>query len=120
MLPLHITLAMDVLRRFNAAHVPFDVRESHAHANAIVRDYLAQFVTPPASEVKIETVVTPEVIKYGVGVVAFEERLNGYIIRYEADTVANLLDLIEKVTAMNRANKAARDAERSAPASPAP
>ncbi len=37
------------------------------------------------------------VVRYGVGVVAFEERINGYVIRYEAEDVGQLLDLMDAI-----------------------
>lgn len=50
------------------------------------------------------------VVRYGVGVVAFEERFNGYVVRYEAENVPQLLDLIKQLDEKRKADRAARKA----------
>ncbi len=48
------------------------------------------------------------VVKYGIGVVAFEERFNGYVLRYEAENVPQLLELIEQLQTKWAREKAAK------------
>lgn len=53
------------------------------------------------------------VTRYGIGAVSFEERLNGYVLRYEAETVPQLIELMAKVNAEQRRQKDERNANTS-------
>ncbi len=48
------------------------------------------------------------VTKYGIGNVALEERLSNYVLRYEAETVPQLIELIEWHEAKRKREQAER------------
>jgi hypothetical protein len=51
---------------------------------------------------------TEVVTRYGIGVVAMEERIGEYVIRYEAESVPQLIDLMNEIDAKRKRDKVAK------------
>jgi DNA polymerase III delta subunit len=51
------------------------------------------------------------VTRYGIGAVAFEERMGEYVLRYEGESVAQVLELMAELEALRKRKREEKKAQ---------